>query len=413
MKPTNDFKCIFDLHLNLTFQLQVEIPYENMGLICHLVIQLCTYDNWIYIATCTVLLDFWHLDSSTLFIFNIFKMTSRGYRHGYRRSSTEAPSKTPKRDFGHVLPNSPGLSMSEFQRVLKEELSPIYQELDKIKLTVNSAQVKINSDLEKDNSSVEAVSGKLDIVQQDLLTKINKLELEYKNLRMQQTTREKRVSDILDRLIKLEGHSRRNNLKFLNIDLLEDGDAIEDCESLIIRLCHGKGIILDSRDIVRAHRTGPIVNNKGVIIVKFTHYKDKQKILKLKSTFFNGLMVIEDFPPEILEKRKIFSPILRAAHNSNGKYHARLVVDRLIVNGKQYSASEIDNIPRDLNPKKPCNNVSGKHHCILYCIFTVLAHLNYKTRTSLPSSSISCTARLLISRMNKKPGNYWILIILK
>ena len=176
------------------------------------------------------------------------------------------------------------------------------------------------------------MSAKLDIVQQDLLTKINKLELEYKNLRTQQTTTEKRVSDVLDRVIKLEGHPRRNNLKFLNIDLLEDGDAIEDCESLIIRLCHGKGIILDSRDIVRAHRTGPIVNNKQAIIVKFTHYKDKQNILKLKSTFFNdGLMVVEDFPPEVLEKRKIFSPIFRAAHNSNGKYCARLVVDRLIV----------------------------------------------------------------------------------
>ena len=141
-------------------------------------------------------------------------------------------------------------------------------------------------------------------------------------------------------------------MKFLNIDLLEDGDAIEDCESLIIRLCHGKGIILDSRDIVRAHRTGPIVNNKPAIIVKFTHYKDKQKILKLKSTFFNdGLLVIKDFPPEFLQKRKIFSPILRAAHNSNGKYRARLVVDRLLVNGKQYSASEIDKLPPDLNPK--------------------------------------------------------------
>ena len=105
-------------------------------------------------------------------------------------------------------------------------------------------------------------------------------------MRTQQNSTEKRVNDVLDRLIKLEGHSRRNNLKFLNIDIREERDAIEDCESLIIRLCQEKGITLDNRDIVRAHRTGPTLNNKRAIIVKFTHYKDKQKILKLKSSFF-------------------------------------------------------------------------------------------------------------------------------
>ena len=60
--------------------------------------------------------------------------------------------------------------------------------------------------------------------------------------------------------------------------------------------------------------------------------------------------MVEDIPPEVLSKRRIFNPILQAAFNSNGKYKARLVVDKLIVNGQQYAVSDIDKLPVDLNP---------------------------------------------------------------
>ena len=83
-------------------------------------------------------------------------------------------------------------------------------------------------------------------------------------------------------------------------------------------------------------------------------------------------MVVEDFPPEILEKRKVFSPVLRAAHNSNGKYRARLVVDRLVVNGRQYNALEIDKLPPDLNPR----NLATVSHGNITAFFTASSPLS-------------------------------------
>ena len=80
--------------------------------------------------------------------------------------------------------------------------------------------------------------------------------------------------------------------------------------------------------------------------MKFLHYKDKTRVFKAKSAFRRaGVTVVEDFPPEVLSKRRIFNPILQAAFNSNGKYKARLVVDKVIVNGQQYAVSDIDKLP--------------------------------------------------------------------
>ena len=127
---------------------------------------------------------------------------------------------------------------------------------------------------------------------------------------------------------------------------------MDDCEEIVIQLCANCGMTLTNRDIVRAHHTGPTYNNRRAIIVKFIHYQDKVRILKAKPAFREaGVTVVEDFPVEVLTKRKVFKPILQAAFNSNGKYKERLLMDKLIVNGQYYSVSDIDKLPADLNPK--------------------------------------------------------------
>ena len=144
---------------------------------------------------------------------------------------------------------------------------------------------------------------------------------------------------------------RSDNLKFLNIDL-PGLNVEENCEELILGMCNDLGVVLESKDIARAHRTGQKRQNSQPIIVKFNQFKEKQRVLKAKPKFREiGVLVVEDFPPEILERRNMFKPILSAAFKSNGRYKARLVVDKLLLNGKLYTTSEIPKIPEDLQPQ--------------------------------------------------------------
>ena len=71
-------------------------------------------------------------------------------------------------------------------------------------------------------------------------------------------------------------------------------------------------ILMESKDIVRAHRTGPKKNGSQPIIVKFHHFKDKLCVLKCKNRFREiGILVVEDFPVEVLERRKHLYPFSR------------------------------------------------------------------------------------------------------
>ena len=63
----------------------------------------------------------------------------------------------------------------------------------------------------------------------------------------------------------------------------------------------------------------------------------------------SGITVIEDFPDEINNRRQMFSAVLKAEYQSP-HYKAKLVVDKLLLNGKMYSITELDQLPEDLLP---------------------------------------------------------------
>ena len=171
------------------------------------------------------------------------------------------------------------------------------------------------------------------------------------------------IDSLRDRIVSLESHMRRDNLKVLNINL-PDHNAAENCEDKIIRLCSNLGIQIENNDIIRAHRTCQKRRNTQPIIVKFHQFKVQQRVLKAKPKFWEiGIIVVEDFPSEILEQYNSFKPILNATFNSDGEYKARLVVDKLLLNGRLYTNSEIPTLPSELQPQYTSivskNNITG------------------------------------------------------
>ena len=79
----------------------------------------------------------------------------------------------------------------------------------------------------------------------------------------------------------------------------------ENCEHMIISLCQGMGIPIQSPQIERAHRLGNQKNTKYVspILVRFLCFKDRQLVLQKKERFKQqGITVVEDLHREILQK---------------------------------------------------------------------------------------------------------------
>ena len=69
------------------------------------------------------------------------------------------------------------------------------------------------------------------------------------------------------------------------------------------------------------------------------------------------IVVAEDFPEDIRERRKQLYPVLNAAINyrdaefSDYRFRARLNVDKLVINGVAYSVDTLHKLPHKLKPE--------------------------------------------------------------
>ena len=127
----------------------------------------------------------------------------------------------------------------------------------------------------------------------------------------------------------------RDNLIFYKLPE-ENG---ENCEEKVLSFIENRlGMERATTEIKlhRAHRIGTFKRgNTRPIVAKFTYYPDRQKVRKaaknLKGTEFG---ISEQYPREIMEKRKQLIPVMKAAR-ANGK-EAHLMLDKLYINNQLY-----------------------------------------------------------------------------
>jgi hypothetical protein len=160
-------------------------------------------------------------------------------------------------------------------------------------------------------------------------------------------------SELEKRVIRNESHSRRLNLKFLNVKEIKG----ENLKGELINIFSHIGFVLPPRTIERAHRIGAVnKNNPRPVIVKFFHENDKELILRNSYKLWTNLhiKVVEDFPPEIAEKRKVLETIAKTANiscSSETPVKATVNVDRLILNNKAYTIEDLQKLPPNLHPE--------------------------------------------------------------
>ena len=260
--------------------------------------------------------------------------TERGIGRG--KSTSSGISKQLKRDFELVSPASPDspLTMAGIRELLKEELRPVAADLDSLKKSIDFATDKLDQ--------IEAL-GK----------QVKDLESANKLLSHTIQKQDRKIHDLEEKVIACEGMSRRYNLRFLNVKGYVSANGKEDCEDIIARICHDQGINLAHRDIECAHKIGFAGKSDRPILVRFHHFKTRLAVLMLKNEFKNkGIIIQEDFPVEVLRRRRLFAPVLKGAFASNGHYKAKLNGDKLILNGQQYTTNDLHKLPQEIQPDK-------------------------------------------------------------
>ena len=89
------------------------------------------------------------------------------------------------------------------------------------------------------------------------------------------------------------------------------------------------------------------------ILMRFHHYKDKLLVLSKKKILKDqNIFVSEDYPEEVVKRRKVIVPIYYRALELCPNLSPKLRVDKLILGGREYGVHNINTVPiGQLQPK--------------------------------------------------------------
>lgn len=166
-----------------------------------------------------------------------------------------------------------------------------------------------------------------------------------------------------DARLKLETYSRRSNLRFFGFtESLNEKDS--DCERFVRDLWSNKLGITDNISIERCHRLGPRPKSGDTrsrpIIVKFSFYKERDRIWKSRKNLAGTkIFMKEDYPPEIEKRVDRMMPIFLAARKNSQFSNVKLIVDKLYISGTMYTVETIDRLPAPLQPESLAMRTDG------------------------------------------------------
>ena len=221
-------------------------------------------------------------------------------------------------------------------------------------------------------------------------------------------------TDLEEHLLKLEYHSRRNNLQFDGFEEEKDYDESDkDCYNKVRRAIANlydddideKGEVTESAYekagkvvVNRIHRYGakPIAGRTRPIIVNFQYYGDREHIMNNRKNLPEGIYVNEDFPFEIQQRCQLLRPILREALKMP-KYRnrAKLKYDKLVIDRKEYTMANLDELPTDIHPSASCER-SGDNSNVIAFFGMHSAFSNFhKSPFKYGGESFSCVEQFL------------------
>ena len=209
-------------------------------------------------------------------------------------------------------------------------IETLERKVDSFEKELNKIWVSIEDRVKRTDDKVTKVEDRVDstdIEVAHMASKVSYLEKERNNLK--------------DDVAYLKSQSMRNNLIFTNVpeDNSSGNESAEVTERRLRDHLHEKLKIAketaESIRFERVHRSPghPITGKVRTIVAKFTFFKDREMVRNLwKNLSGTRFQMFEQFPPEILEKRRRLVPQMKDAR-SKGK-RAWIAYDTLYIDGK-------------------------------------------------------------------------------
>ena len=198
---------------------------------------------------------------------------------------------------------------------------------------------------------------------QNLREKVDQLEDSNRKLQVEN-------SKIKEDLVRLECHSRRNNLLFTGFSEERNEGERKCLEKVMMVLREAEVDNLENIVINRCHRTGQYIQGKNrPIIANFQSFLDRQHVYKSRGVLAkkkSQYFINEDFPQVIRQRRAKLLPIVNAAKQMPAyKDKVYLSLNKLVVNNIRYTVDNLDLLSSELNPRELCHRESsdGKILC--------------------------------------------------
>ena len=286
------------------------------------------------------------------------------------------------------MPRKSGKSQSEMveETVVLENLKGLQDQMavlnsSIVSLTGEVSRMRCEIDHFSDlKDSLEFTQSKLADTQNEM--KIMKATMDVQadcfdeiNKKMQATKTENTI--LKEKLLYLDTYIRRANLKFSGIP--EDKkESNKDCKRKLLDVIKDKlGIESNQIQFQRCHRLGLKTQKSGKsreIIARFLRFGDRQEVWfnrnKLKNT---NIVIQEDFPFEIEERRSKLYPSFKAARKANKQ--ASLIGDKLYIEGRRYTADTLNEIPADFQPSNLA--VRENDHMLLFMDVTLFSVFSF------------------------------------
>lgn len=237
----------------------------------------------------------------------------------------------------------PALNMGDDTEKKLNEILKKLEKLDTIEATLNDVSSRLaKSELAVAKLQTDAGVMKKSITEMD--KGLSSLNEEVAELRSQIEEKGKEIEKVRTKHLYLESYSRRENLKFFGIperevSASEGGEAINTSDIVYEFMANALGLE-DPRnniEIQRVHRIGKSVDGKPrPILARFLRFPDRERVYQagfgLRETNF---MVLQDFPQEIIERRRKQMPKLKEAKSKGQRVSfSKAEPDRLFINGK-------------------------------------------------------------------------------
>lgn len=176
----------------------------------------------------------------------------------------------------------------------------------------------------------------------DVNSSLNDLKAENEQLRSENKELWQEIKSLNGKMDKLEGQSRRNNLRFSGIKGSKNENWDETEQKLRTFIKHDLNMPdYENVPIERAHRLPSNNNVNPAIIAKFCNFKDREAILRKAKGVFrkdSPFAIHEDFTDRVRVHRRELG-IRLVEERERGKY-ARMNFDKLIVENSVYGYDE-------------------------------------------------------------------------